>query len=157
MEWGAVWQGHSCVPSNIVLNRGSVHQWKGEIFGVKPQSKFALQIAAKPLVQWLVYSLYDLYELSNALSNGTITRWSPNSYDFHFPPNNMFVAMPPSAKWLWPLFGCLLLGHRILLPSLVLIPYLVVKPCVWLVSYKSSLATSSRQRSCSYSTSKAGV
>ena len=56
------------VQSNTVLDRDLGSQREG-IFGrSKPQSKFALQIGAKPLqiAEWL------LPEVSNALSNGTI-------------------------------------------------------------------------------------
>ena len=106
------------VPSNNVLNRGpnpiqsnpmsiteegqgplfpSPHGKGGRIGDRNPQSKFALQIAAKPLhtVEWLLQTVYR----NSATPYPTVP--SPTLTTSPFPENNMFAAMPPSAKWLW--------------------------------------------------------
>jgi len=48
--------------------------------GWNPQSKFALQIVAKPLR--ITECLDSLYELSNALSNGTNLIWLPHIHSY---------------------------------------------------------------------------
>jgi len=64
------------VPGNTVLDRGhGPSTGRGDLGDRNPHSKFALQIAAKPLqVSGMVtIDSPSLQELSNALSNGTIT------------------------------------------------------------------------------------
>jgi len=56
MKWDAIRQLHLCGPNNTVLDKGSSPPQEGEIRVLEPKSKFALQIAVKPLhiAEWLV-------------------------------------------------------------------------------------------------------
>jgi len=71
-----------------------VPRGKRRFGGENCQSKFALQIAAKTVTNSGMVIIDSLYELSIALSNGTIA----DHIRLPLHPNNMFAAMPPSAK-----------------------------------------------------------
>jgi len=79
------------VPSSTVLDWGRGSPTGRRDLGSEPQSKFALQIVAKPL-----WTRNDYYK-NSATPYPTVPPQTP----YEFPsPNNMFTAMQPSAKWL---------------------------------------------------------
>jgi len=77
------------VPCNIVLDRGSGLPTGSGDLGWEPQSKFALQIAAKPLqiAECLLQTAYR----NSAMPYSTVPSLTP--YDFPFLPNDMYAAM----------------------------------------------------------------
>jgi len=69
------------IPSNIVLEGAPVPSWEWEIWGSEPGSKFALQIAAKPLqvAEWLLWTACR----NSAKPYPMVPSLTP--YDFPFP------------------------------------------------------------------------
>jgi len=83
------------VPSNIVLGARSPDE-RGDL-GVGTPVKMCITNCGQTVTYSGMVTTDSLLELSNALSNGTIV--DPNTTSL--PQNNMFAAMPPSAKWRW--------------------------------------------------------
>jgi len=79
------------VPSNIALGGAPLPTGRGDFGGSEPPVKICIANCGQTVTGSGMVIIGSLWELSNALSNGTIA----DPIRLLLPPNNTFAAMPP--------------------------------------------------------------